>query len=293
MSRSALPLNAIHAFLVTARHLNLTRAASELCITQGAVSRKIAALESWLGFALFERHARGLHLTDQGAALLPELQQGFNLLVNATEKASRSNASIRLKAPTCAMRWLVPRLVALEQQRPDIHVALTTTLDHASQLENFDAAIVFGTPPAGAIPLFAERLTPVLASSVPAPRHVSELARFTFLHPTGDTRDWQLWLSAQAEQLPMARNQHFATMDLAISAAIQGFGVTVADITLVENDLANGRLIAPFAASVATGASYSLLQRAEKDAPPFLPQLVAWLCQPQNETHSSLLAGLP
>ncbi|UKY34862.1 LysR substrate-binding domain-containing protein [Pantoea dispersa] len=293
MSRSALPLNAIHAFLVTARHLNLTRAASELCITQGAVSRKIAALESWLGFTLFERHARGLHLTDQGAALLPELQQGFNLLVNATEKASRSNASIRLKAPTCAMRWLVPRLVALEQQRPDIHVALTTTLDHASQLENFDAAIVFGTPPAGAIPLFAERLTPVLASSVPAPRHVSELAKFTFLHPTGDTRDWRLWLSSQAEQLPMARNQHFATMDLAISAAIQGFGVTVADITLVENDLANGRLIAPFAANVATGASYSLLQRAEKDAPPFLPQLVAWLCQPQNETHSSLLAGLP
>ncbi|KNC11775.1 LysR family transcriptional regulator [Pantoea sp. BIGb0393] len=277
MSRSALPLNAIHAFLVTARHLNLTRAASELCITQGAVSRKIATLENWLGFALFTRHARGLHLTEQGAALLPELQQGFTLLVNATEKASRSNASIRLKAPTCAMRWLVPRLVALEQQRPDIHVALTTTLDHGSQLENFDAAIVFGPTPAGAICLFEERLTPVMASSVTPPGQISELAKFTFLHPTQDVRDWQLWLTKQSAALPMARNQHFATMDLAISAAIQGFGVTVADVTLVQNDLAHGRLIAPFAASVATGASYSLLQRAEQDAPPFLPELVAWL----------------
>jgi len=279
MSRSALPLNAIHAFLVTARHLNLTRAASELCITQGAVSRKIATLESWLGFALFTRHARGLHLTEQGAALLPELQQGFTLLVNATEKASRSNASIRLKAPTCAMRWLVPRLVALEQQRPDIHVALTTTLDHGSQLDNFDAAIVFGPSPAGSICLFEERLTPVMASSVTPPSQISELAKFTFLHPTQDSRDWQLWLAERAAVLPMARNQHFATMDLAISAAIQGFGVTVADVTLVQNDLAHGRLIAPFAASVVTGATYSLLQRAEKDAPPFLPELVAWLSE--------------
>ncbi|MFZ4212506.1 LysR substrate-binding domain-containing protein [Pantoea endophytica] len=279
MSRSALPLNAIHAFLVTARHLNLTRAASELCITQGAVSRKIATLESWLGFALFTRHARGLHLTEQGAALLPELQQGFAMLVNATEKASRSNASIRLKAPTCAMRWLVPRLVALEQQRPDIHVALTTTLDHGSQLDNFDAAIVFGPSPAGSICLFEERLTPVMASSVTPPTQIRELAKFTFLHPTPDSRDWQLWLAGLDAALPMTRNQHFATMDLAISAAIQGFGVTVADVTLVQNDVVNGRLIAPFATSVATGASYSLLQRAEKDAPPFLPELVAWLSE--------------
>ena len=279
MSRSALPLNAIHAFLVTARHLNLTRAASELCITQGAVSRKIATLESWLGFALFIRHARGLHLTEQGAALLPELKQGFAMLVNATEKASRSNAAIRLKAPTCAMRWLVPRLVALEQQRPDIHVALTTTLDHGSQLDNFDAAIVFGPTPAGSICLFEERLTPVMASSVTPPSQIGELAKFTFLHPTQDSRDWQLWLAELDATLPMARNQHFATMDLAISAAIQGFGVTVADVTLVQNDVLNGRLIAPFAASVATGASYSLLQRAEKDAPPFLPELVAWLSE--------------
>ncbi len=292
MSRSALPLNAIHAFLVTARHLNLTRAAIELCITQGAVSRKIATLESWLGFALFERHARGLHLTAQGAALLPELQQGYAMLLSATEKASRSNASIRLKAPTCAMRWLVPRLVALEQQRPEIHVALTTTLDHASLLENYDAAIVFGAPPAGSIRLFDEQLTPVLGSHISPPGSISDLAKFTFLHPTNDMRDWQLWFAKQNVHLPMARNQHFATMDLAISAAMQGFGVTVADVTLVQNDLANGRLIAPFADCVATGAAYSLLQRSEEDAPPFLPELVAWLCQSQNETQSSALADL-
>jgi LysR family glycine cleavage system transcriptional activator len=76
MSRRSLPLNAIDAFLVTARHLNLTHAAAELCLTQGAVSRKIASLEAWFGFPLFERHARGC-ASSQGCALLPELQSAF------------------------------------------------------------------------------------------------------------------------------------------------------------------------------------------------------------------------
>lgn len=279
MTRRSLPLNGIHAFIVTARHLNLTRAATELCITQGAVSRKIAALEGWLGFALFDRHARGLTLTPRGAALLPELRSGFEQMVNATERASKSAGTVRLKAPTCALRWLLPRLVALEQQRPDIHISLTTTTEHSSQLDNFDAAIVYGPPLEQARLLFAEALTPVLAASLlkQTPLLPEDLTQLTFLHPTADSTDWQLWLRAQQLNLVMKRNQHFATMDLAISAAVQGYGVTVADVTLIQDDLAAQRLIAPFSASVKTGAVYSLLQRPEKDAPPFLAELVAWL----------------
>ena len=75
----------------------------------------------------------------------------------------------------------------------------------------------------------------------------------------------------------MKRNQHFATMDLAISAAIQGFGVTVADVTLITEDLAMQRLVAPFSGSVKTGAVYSLLRRPPEEAPPLLDELVAWL----------------
>ena len=69
MSRSALPFHAVETFLVTARHLNLTHAARELCLTQGAVSRQIAALESWFGFPLFVRHARGLQTYRQSPAV--------------------------------------------------------------------------------------------------------------------------------------------------------------------------------------------------------------------------------
>ncbi len=282
MSRRSLPLNAVHAFIVTARHLNLTRAAGELCITQGAVSRKIASLESWLGFALFDRHARGLTLTAQGASLLPAMKTNFEQMVFAAEQASKSHAVIRLKAPTCAMRWLVPRLVALEQAQPDLHVSLTTTVDHSTQLENYDAAILYGSAPAGSWRLFDEELTPAIAASLlPAEGlTVEDLARFTFLHPTADGRDWRLWLNQQQAGFSIRRSQHFDTMDLAISAAIQGFGVTVADVTLIETDLAMRRLIAPFSETVKTGAVYSLIQRPAEDAPPQLAALVAWLCQP-------------
>lgn len=288
MSRSVMPLNAIHSFLVTARYLNLTHAARELHLTQGAVSRKIAALESWLGFALFQRHARGLSLTERGATLLPELQQSYDQLLSVTEKARRPPQTLRLKAPTCIMRWLVPRLIAFEQRHPAIHVALTTTQEHHSRLDNFDAAIVYGTPAPDALRLFDERLTPVMGAGLAIPRQVDELAALTFLHPAEDRRDWQLWLQQQQIALPMQRNQHFTTMDLAISAAIQGFGITVADVTLIEHDIQAQRLVAPFPGSVATGAAYMLLRRQDSHTPSLLAELVEWLSSSQNEIHSVL-----
>lgn len=264
--RRNFPLNTVDAFLVTAKHLNLTRAAKELCLTQGAVSRKISTLEEWLGYALFDRHARGLHLTPQGNALLPELQQAFEHLLNVASNACHKSSVIRLKAPTCAMRWLVPKLVQLESVSPDIQVALTTTVEHGVNFKNepFDAAIIFGQQDSSGALLFEERLTPVLSQHLmpEQPLTPQDLSRFTFLHPTRDRTDWTLWLAQNAAVAPaMNKNQHFDTMDLAISAAIQGFGIAIADATLVAEDLRRGRLVQPFANDVKTGASYRLALR--------------------------------
>ena len=237
MSRRSFPLNAVETFIVTARHLNLTHAARELCLTQGAVSRKIASLESWFGFPLFERHARGLRLSSQGSALLPELQSAFEHLLNVAEQARTHQTVIRLKAPTCAMRWLVPRLLQVEREQPELQIALTTTTDHNVNFktESCDAAIVFGTHMSAGDLLFEEALTPVM------------------------------WLAKQPRPAPaMLKNQHFETMDLAITAAIQGLGIAIADETLVEEDVRAGRLMRPFDTSIKTGASYRLVLR---DAP--------------------------
>lgn len=260
MSRRSFPLNAVDAFLKTARHLNLTHAAKELCLTQGAVSRKIAALESWFGFPLFERHARGLRLSPQGSALLPELQSAFEHLLTVAEQARAQQTVVRLKAPTCAMRWLIPRLLQVEREQPELQIALTTTTDHNVNFktESYDAAIVFGTHMSAGDLLFEEALTPVLSPL----RAGAELESLTFLHPTRDKTDWSLWLAKQAlSPKAMLKNQHFDTMDLAITAAIQGLGIAIADETLVEEDIRAGRLTRPFETSIKTGASYRLVLR--------------------------------
>ncbi|MCA1923197.1 LysR substrate-binding domain-containing protein [Buttiauxella noackiae] len=273
--RRNFPLNTVDAFLVTAKHLNLTRAAKELCLTQGAVSRKISTLEEWLGYALFDRHARGLHLTPQGSALLPELQHAFEHLLNVASNACHKSSVIRLKAPTCAMRWLVPKLVQLESVSPEIQVALTTTVEHGVNFKNepFDAAIIFGQQDSSGVLLFEERLTPVLSQHL-LPEGVlttQDLSRFTFLHPTPDRTDWTIWLAQNTAIAPaMNKNQHFDTMDLAISAAIQGFGIAIADATLVAEDLRRGRLVQPFINEVKTGASYRLALRSGSEESPVL-----------------------
>lgn len=265
MSRRSLPLNAIDAFLITARHLNLTHAARELCLTQGAVSRKIAALEEWFGFPLFERHARGLRLSSQGSALLPELQSAFEHLLNVADRARSQQTVIRLKAPTCAMRWLVPRLLDVEREQPELQIALTTTTDHNVNFktESYDAAIVFGTHMSAGDLLFEEALTPVLSPL----RADSTPDQLTFLHPTRDKTDWSLWLAKQdGPTFAMRKNQHFDTMDLAITAAIQGLGIAIVDETLVKEDIRAGRLTRPYRTSIKTGASYRLVFRESPGA---------------------------
>ncbi|MGO3912150.1 LysR family transcriptional regulator [Huaxiibacter chinensis] len=260
MSRRSFPHNAVDAFLVTARRLNLTHAAKDLCLTQGAVSRKIATLEAWFGFPLFERHARGLRLSPQGSALLPDLQAAYEQLLTVVDQARAQQTVVRLKVPTCAMRWLVPKLLHLEREQPELQIALTTTTDHTVNFktESCDAAIVFGTHLSAGDLLFEERLTPVMNPF----RASSALDKLTLLHPTRDKTDWSLWLSKQEGfSLAMHKNQHFDTMDLAITAAIQGLGVAIADETLVEEDVRAGRLVRPYDLSVKTGASYRLVLR--------------------------------
>ena len=127
--------------------------------------------------------------------------------------------------------------------------------------------MVFGRPPESsrrAHHLFDEVLTPVCVPDF-LPRHkgqtaVADLEDKTLLHPTRDRRDWLLWLREEGVQgLPSAKSQHFDTLDLAINSALQGYGVAMGDLTLIEDDLQAGRIVAPFPLCVASGASYTLL----------------------------------
>ncbi|GID06083.1 LysR substrate-binding domain-containing protein [Pseudomonas sp. 008] len=281
------PLPALHTFLITAQCCNFTRAAEQLHITQGAVSRQIAGLEDHLGYELFIRQARGLSLTAEGREWLPRVQQIFGLIDEAVEQIGEKRETLQLKAPTCVMRWLLPRLLQWQKERPDVPVELTTTVKHGVDFhrEQFDAAVMYGAPPDSSLAshhLFDEQLTPVCSRPLlegPVPLLTpDDLEHHLLLHPTRDERDWKAWLkTADVHLSNVGKGQHFETLDLAMSMASQGTGVAIGDWSLIGDDLRAGRLVMPFALKVRTGLAYYLVhpQRPAPSAP--LAELLDWL----------------
>src|SRR6195952_6011604 len=297
-------LDVLKTFAVVAQRLNFTRAADALNITQGAVSRQISGLEAHLGYALFVRQPRGLALTPNGAMLLAPVQQALAQITEALERSGAQSGTLRVKCPTCAMRWILPRVIRLQNERPELVIEVTAAVSHGVEFnaEQFDAAIVFGQPALKGVSshhLFDEVLTPVCAPGLlkgamqGATQAITpdDLADQTLLHPTRDRRDWLRWLAAYGYGgLPSAKAQHFDTLDLAISSAMQGLGVTIGDLSLIEEDLRAQRIITPFSLCVPSGASYYLIY-PERPAPsPVLQEFAQWLEEEAAVTRANLLA---
>jgi LysR family glycine cleavage system transcriptional activator len=283
------PLPALHTFLITAQCCNFTRAAEQLHITQGAVSRQIAGLEEHLGYPLFIRLARGLALTAEGREWLPRVEKIFGLISEAAEQIGQRRETLQLKAPSCVMRWLLPRLLQWQKERPDVPVKLTASLQHGVdfQREQFDAAVIYGPPPdnsPGALHLFDEQLTPVcsplLLKGSPALNAPADLQQHLLLHPTHDIQDWSVWLNAAQLNLNnVSSGQHFETLDQAMSMASHGTGVAIGDWSLIGDDLRAGRLVMPFELKVKTGLAYYVVLPPGIEASPPLEELMIWLTE--------------
>ena len=148
MDRAQLPLNALRAFEASARHLNFTRAALELCVSQGAVSQQVAALEARLGVALFRRLPRGLMLTDEGRALLPVMADALDRIGATLDRieGGRPREALTLGVVgSFADGWLLDRLPDFERACPhvDLRILLNNNrVDLAG--EGLDLAIRFG-----------------------------------------------------------------------------------------------------------------------------------------------------
>jgi len=258
-------LNALQIFDIVARHGSFTRAAEHLCLTQGAVSRQILALESFYQFALFKRTPKGLTLTAEGELLLPTVRESFARIEEVSMRLSRRRTELALKVPTCMMQWMLPRIMRFQAEHPELQVQITTTWDHQIdfRMEPFDAAVIYAAgagPDMHAIPLFEERLTPVCAPNLPDRQPLAtldDLAGHTLLHPTRDHRDWKRWLDhAGAPHVDSTRGLSFETLDLATHAAIDGYGVAIGDRTLADESVAAHRLVMPFDFSLPTGMGY-------------------------------------
>ena len=238
MSRSQLPLNALRAFEAAARHASFTHAAEELHVTQAAVSHQVKALEERLGVALFVRRPRGLEITGEGQALLPDLRDAFDRMTNALERVGRKANSGTLNVnlvTTFALGWLAPRLHRFQTKHPEIEVRMTTAsrrIDFAR--EDFDCAIRFAVQPEPdlhATRLFSDVLTPLCGK-----RYKDKLKTLDDL-----------------KRVP------FITFDstmIAVEAALEGAGVAVGPPQLFREELAEGRLFQPFPQIVDSGKAW-------------------------------------
>ncbi len=261
MTRRLPPLTALRAFEAAGRHVSFARAAEELHVTAAAISHQIKLLEETLGVVLFLRGPH-LTLTDPARDALPLITEGFDRLERATDRlrAERENRPLVVSLPpSFASRWLIPRLQRFEAAHPDIELRLLATTRLVSfESEGVDLAIRYG---GGRYPgLHAERLRPESVIAVAAPPLAARLTTLAdivdavLLHNISMTwdstfPDWPSWFrDAGLDVQQPLRIRQFGDASLVLEAALAGLGVALAWQTLIEEDLAAGRLKALFPA---------------------------------------------
>ena len=283
MDRAQLPLNALRAFEAAARHLNFTRAAIELCVSQGAVSQQVAQLEARLGAPLFRRLPRGLMLTDEGRALLPVMGEALDR-IGATLgriEGGRPREIVTLGVVgTFATGWLLDRLGDFERACPHIDLRIMTNNNRVDLAgEGLDLAIRFGDGAwhgTHAQPVLRAPLTALCAPAVALRLTDPAMLAGEMLLRSYRADEWPRWFAAAGAPCPPLRGPMFDSSVSMALAAQRGLGVALAPPALFAADLEAGRLVQPFAATVELGG-YWLTRLMSRTDSPAMADFRRWL----------------
>lgn len=282
-------LNGLRAFEAAARHLSFTLAASELNVTQTAISHQIRRLEEELGIRLFIRQNRALALTPEARDYLPGVRAAFNDLRLATDRLLRKDEDKVLTISTIASlaaKWLLPRLTDFQESHPGIDVRITTSTSLVNfQRDNVDAAIRYGRgqwPGVRAEWLMADELFPVCSPSLlrrdKPLRQPEDLKDHVLLH-TNNGDDWRLWLTAAGLPTGISRlpGITFDMTFVTVQAAIDGMGVAMGRTSYVQDDIAKGRLVVPFKIALPADAGFYLVSPEGRREAPKLAAFRQWM----------------
>ncbi|MBD9623753.1 MULTISPECIES: LysR substrate-binding domain-containing protein [Ensifer] len=276
MKRGRLPLTALRSFEAAGRLESFTLAASELFVSQAAISRQVRELEELIGRPLFERLHRGVRLTADGQALLGTLTSAFDMVGESLDALSGRRLSQTLKVsaePSFAGCWLVPHLQEFQGAHPEIDLVI----DAESRLAEFrsgeaDIAIRHSltarswsrveTRPLAEVEMVPV-ITPALAGAGRPLDRPEDLLQHPLLHE--DNRQlWEQWFAAAGTApVKLARGAIFADGSMVLQATLRGSGVGLIDRDHARDDIAAGRLIQPFDASVPYGAFFIVARRFE------------------------------
>lgn len=291
MNRRLPFLNGIRAFEAAARRGGFAAAGEELHLSPAAVSRLVRLLEDRIGGALFERRANRLALTEAGRSYRDGLTPILDDLARLTERVAEQAAGRRVLTlgvgPTFAIRWLIPRLADLARQAPELEVRITTGGAAAPFSDGWTCGIALGDgsawPGLEAVPLFAADLLPVCTPAIAARLRragggPAALARESLLRVAHAPEDWPRWLAAAGVAgVAAATGPVFAYYGQALQAAADGLGVAMGIRPYVDDDLAAGRLVAPFGPAVPKGLGWSLIHRAARAEEPGFRAFRDWI----------------
>jgi LysR family transcriptional regulator, glycine cleavage system transcriptional activator len=304
MPRQLPPLNALRAFEAAARSESFTRAAEELCVTQGAVSHQVKLLEATLGIKLFNREHQRLVITGAGREYLNVVRDALDRIAAGTERiVQRQNAGVLTvsTSPDFAAKWLVYRLGRFAEAHPGIDLRVSATMHHIDfAREDVDVAVRHGDGNWGgldAVRLCSEELFPVCSPKLISGRNritkPSDLLKFPLLH-LDDWKAWSKWFdSAGVVDVKLSRGLALNRASMLIDAAVDGQGVALARTTLAAWDLINGRLAKPFDLGLRLSNTYWIVCPKATSSMPKITTFRDWLLAEAADDARRLQKVLP
>src|SRR6516164_4393299 len=260
------PLNSLRVFEAAARHESFTRAAEELCVTQGAVSHQVKALEADLAIKLFNRERQRLIITEAGRDYLAVVRDALDTIAVGTERLlQRQSAGVLTvsTSPDFAAKWLVHRLGHFAEAHASIDLRVSAAMHHVDfAREDVDLAVRHGDgnwPGLDAVQLSSEQLFAICSPKLLSgrrPARPADILKFPLIH--FDSRaDWTKWLRVAGISDDNVRHGPVLNRaSMVIDAAINGQGIALARTTLAAWDLINGRLVRPFAEALRLSKTY-------------------------------------
>jgi LysR family glycine cleavage system transcriptional activator len=307
MAKHLPSLSALRAFEATARHLSFTRAASELHLTQTAISHRLKELEGMLSVQLFTRRQNSIALTDEGRSYLELIRPALAQIAIATDSVSsmRENRLNISCLSAFAIKCLMPALGDFRQHHPDVDIRITPVAVSApANQHDFDVAIWHGLndwPGFDAERIGCDEIFPVcsprLLASGPPLRTPEDLRHYTILRTVSPiiVDEWPAWLQhASADRIEFGNEINCDALFLSLEAALSGVGLCIGRTPLVKDDLASGRLIEPFSLRLPIESAYYVASRKDKSSMAKVVQFRTWLLKYfGSDASTNMHAGAP
>ncbi len=300
MSRDLPSLNAVRVFEAAARHQNFTRAAEQLYVTQGAVSRQIKRLEQDLQQLLFHRDGPKLELTHAGERFYKAAEEALGIIRRSTLELQRLSAISTLTIsvlPSFAANWLVPRIVEFQREIGNVELRVAAAYEPVDFVRrpDVDVAIRFGTGQWKGVYcecLINEQIFPVCSPGflerAQGLHQPEDLLRFQLIYSSNGYDHWEQWF--KAAQISPPNDLHgpqYSDELLLHQAAIRGQGITLARSLLVADELHSGRLVRLFDISVASRNSYYFVCPSGRETEEKLQKLLHWLRHEALQSNSA------